>query len=266
MDRMDIDRDSIVMNKAWIMQKGIQTHTVYTHTQIERYDKCTYHNLCSWQTLFCDENYDKNQILNTDTHRHIRSSCIEVYSCFWHPHASLACSVWANQEMAHCFFFSSLQHELKEEQGRNKWLKWGEKMLNVWEEERDQTTYYSDASLLTVRQTGERCHTRWTNRRQRNGATYDINAGMGWELPAWGSFPMSRHTAWAHSETATQKHNPHALQSTFGSMCTSQNIFVHSHLHYVYLQNLDAHILKNICSWWLQENISPHWQRAVYCS
>lgn len=182
------------------------------------------------------------------------------------PHASLACSVWANQEMAHCFFFSSLQHELKEEQGRNKWLKWGEKMLNVWEEERDQTTYYSDASLLTVRQTGERCHTRWTNRRQRNGATYDINAGMGWELPAWGSFPMSRHTAWAHSETATQKHNPHALQSTFGSMCTSQNIFVHSHLHYVYLQNLDAHILKNICSWWLQENISPHWQRAVYCS
>lgn len=36
---------------------------------------------------------------------------------------------------------------------------------------------------------------------------------LAWDerLPAWGSFPMSRQTAWAHSETAIQKHNPHAF-------------------------------------------------------
>lgn len=55
------------------------------------------------------------------------------------------------------------------------------KGVTEWErqKERDQTTYYSDVNLLTVRQTGELCHTGWTNGRRRNGATYDINAGMG---------------------------------------------------------------------------------------
>lgn len=52
------------------------------------------------------------------------------------------------------FFFSSLsllQYKSKEEQGRNKWLKRrrGGKMLNVWVEGSDRTTYYSDVRLLT---------------------------------------------------------------------------------------------------------------------
>lgn len=117
-------------------------------------------------------------------------------------HASLAGFVQANWQMAHWVFpFTAAGGE--EEEGRHKWLKRKEKCWKVWERERerDQTTYYSDVHLLTVRQTGELCHTGWTNRRQRNWATYDVSAGMGWELPAWGSFPMSRQTVWAYSDT-----------------------------------------------------------------
>lgn len=102
----------------------IHTHT---HTQIERYDICAHHNLCSWRTLFCDENYDKTKHwiqTHTDTLGPAALRSIPVSDS---PHASLACSVWANQQMAHCFLFFFLQHELKEEQGRNKWLKRGEK-------------------------------------------------------------------------------------------------------------------------------------------
>lgn len=188
----------------------VNTHAVYTQT--ERYDVCTHYNLHSWRTLLCDENHDKT--LNTHTHTlgpaELRSIPVSDKKLwlrkFCHTHHWLILSEPISKWLM--LFFFLLQHEIKEEQCRIQWLKGG-KMLNVWEEERDQTTYYSDVSLLTVRQTGERCHMRWTNRRQRNGATYDINAGMGWELPAWGSFPMSRQTAWAHSDTALQKHNPH---------------------------------------------------------
>lgn len=157
-----------------------------------------------WELL-----YAKNEHW-TQTHTHIRSSCIEVCWGFWQPHAPLGCFVRANQQMA-SFPAAVKKKKKKEGAGQKQMTEKGKNMLNVWEGERDQTTYYGDASLLTVRQTGERCHTRWTNRKQKNGATYDISAGMGWELPAWGSFPMSRQTAWAHSINATQKHNPHAV-------------------------------------------------------
>lgn len=69
-----------------------------------------------------------------------------------------------------------------------------------------------------------------TNRRRRNGATYDIKAGTAWELPAWGSFPMSRQTARAHSDTATHTHtnSAHTLSPRFlihvWLICASQNI------------------------------------------
>lgn len=100
-------------------------------------------------------------------------------------------------------------------QDRIKWLKrkcWEVYVCVLERGERDQTTYYSDVDLLTVRQTGEPCHAAWTNRRLRNGATYDINAGMGRALPAWGSFPMSRQTEGAYSDTLTiSRANTHAL-------------------------------------------------------
>lgn len=120
--------------------------------------------------------------------------------------------LWANQQMAH-WVFPFTAAWVKESRAQSKWLRRRVKCWKVWgrEGERDQTTYYSDVSLLTVRQTGEPCHTKRTNRRQRNGATYDISAGMGWELPAWGSFPMSRQTERAYSDTPAQKHYPHAF-------------------------------------------------------
>lgn len=174
----------------------LNTHILYTHSDSEVH-------VCLLQPMLRADSLLWWKTNTENRHTHIRSSCIEVYTCFWQPHAPLACFVWANQQMA--------SFPAAAKKGAGQMTEKGKNVLNVWEGERDQTTYYGDVSLLTVRQTGERCHTRWTNRKQRNGATYDINAGMGWELPAWGSFPMSRQTAWAHSINAIQKHNPHAV-------------------------------------------------------
>lgn len=37
-------------------------------------------------------------------------------------------------------------------------------------------------------------HAGLTNQSQRNEATYDISAGLGWQLPAWGSCSLGRQT------------------------------------------------------------------------
>ncbi len=102
----------------------------------------------------------------------------------------------------------------QEEPGRNKRLRreGGKKLKGVEEgREEERSDHLLQWREFNCTSNWRRCHTGWTNRRQRNGATYDINAGLGWELPAWGSFPMSRQTEWAYSDTPVQKHNPDAF-------------------------------------------------------
>ena len=119
---------------------------------------------------------------HSQTHTHTSSIPVsDSYTHHW-PVLSWPISKW----LTGCFLL--LQQEVR----RAVQTK-GSKVY-VREGKRDQATYYSDVNLLMVRQTGEQCHSGTTNRRQRNGATYDISAGLGWELAAWGSFPLSRQT------------------------------------------------------------------------
>lgn len=150
-----------------------------------------------------------------------------------------------------CFLL--LQQELK--RGRQRRMTENEKEIcwKVWEGERSDHLLQWREFVNCIRQTGERCHTGWTNRRQRNGATSDINAGMGCELPAWGSFPMSRQTEWAYSDTPvisnTKTQPTHFL---LYNPCWA-HFFIHT---YVYIQNTDARSLKNIHRWWFLQNIT----------
>lgn len=179
-----------IRNKIVLNQRLIILETNYCHNTCTC-EGCTCMHVSPGPTMGAALWQWCKETLNTGAHTPTRRfSRAQVYSCFWQLHASTAGFVWTNQLMAHWEFFFFCQG------GRA-----GQKQVTEKETEIRPLTTVTWICGLHVKQ-WEPCHTGSANGRQRNGATYDINAGMGWALPAWGSFPMSRQTAWAHSDSS----------------------------------------------------------------
>lgn len=146
----------------------------------------------------------------TPTHNH-------TYTCIYTTHSDTNKQMSSGLLRSVYVSGSHMHHWLVLTKPISKWLTWhflllqrvtkktvknkenDERCTREWG--RHQTTYYSDVDFLIVRQPEELCHAERTNRRHRNGAIYGINAGMRWELPAWGSFPLSRQTEGAYSNS-----------------------------------------------------------------
>lgn len=132
------------------------------------------------------------------SHIHTHTVCGSILSTI---HPSLALFLWANQQMALFVLPFTAAGGQKTRAQSADWKGKRNAPRCVRARVFFVCAQYSDADLLTVRQTGELCHAALTNGRQRNGAMSDITAGIGRELSAWNCSPLKRQTGWAANVT-----------------------------------------------------------------